>query len=119
MVLWEYTELFFITALTFTILAFHNSVNRIGKSFYLMGGGMLWGIIGWTLQDIDFVWGGSINIIEYTYMPLGWEAVFPSVFGWIGTIMFLLGVLIAFFEPLEILYQWLTGKSMGKIWEAK
>ena len=120
MVLWEYTELFFITALTFTILAFHNSINRIGKTFYFWAGGICWAVLGYTLESIDFVWGGSINIVEYNYMPTNeWEAWLPFVFGMFGMLLIMLGTLIAFFEPLEKLYSWLTGRSMGKIWEAK
>ena len=100
MVLWEYTELFYVTALIFTILAFHKNTERIGRTFYFLAGGILWGMTAWCMLKIDWVWAGSINVIEYTYTP-AWEGWAVSIFGFMGMLMIIIGGIRAFSEPAE------------------
>ena len=91
MVLWEYTQLYFITGLVFTIFAFHRNTERSGRIFYFFMGGLCWGIVAWGLNTITFKWGGSMNVIDYTYIP-SWESwVVTFGFGIMSILMFLLG----------------------------
>ena len=91
MVLWLYTELFFITAIVFTIFAFHRNTEKVGRIFYFFMGGLSWGIVAWGLNTITFKWGGSNSVIDYTYIP-SWESwVVTFGFGIMASLMFILG----------------------------
>jgi hypothetical protein len=101
MVLWNYVELFFGAALVFTILCFHESINRVGRTFFLMAGGVLWGMVSWSLQKVDFHWAGSINVIDYSYVAGNGENIMVSIFGFLGLLMFILGIILAMMDNLS------------------
>jgi hypothetical protein len=91
MVLYQYTELFFVTALVFTIFAFHKNTEKSGRIFYFFMGAMAWGVVAYGLNTIDFKWGGTVSVVDYTYIP-AWESwVVTFGFGIMSILMFIIG----------------------------
>lgn len=88
--LWEYTQILFMVAGLASVLSFHRAINDIGQIFFLLVGGSSWFAFGISLLKITFKWGGSQNVVSYTYIP-STEAPFVYLFMAMGGIMFALG----------------------------
>jgi len=98
--LWQYTEVMFAVAGLATILSFHKSIDRFGQIFFIFVGALFWNIFGISLLKINFKWGGSTSVVDYTYIP-GAESPFIYAFMFMGLVMFLIGLIRA----LELTYQ--------------
>ena len=93
--LWEYTQILFVVAGLSTILAFHKNIDRVGKVFFLLVGAAAWFSFAISLLKITFKWGGSVNVISYTYIP-STESPFIYLFGGVGLVMLIIGLIRAF-----------------------
>jgi len=98
--LWEYTQLLFAVAGIASILAFHKNIDKVGQVFWLFVGAMGWFSGAISLLKITFKWAGSTSVVSYTYIP-NTESGFIYIFGVMGLIMLIIGVLRAF----ELTYQ--------------
>jgi len=93
--LWQYTEILFIVASLTTILCFHKNIEKIGQVFFMFVGAAAWFGFAVSLLKITFKWGGSTSVVSYTYIP-STESGFIYLFGSIGLIMLIIGILRAF-----------------------
>ena len=88
--LWQYTELLFIVAGLATILSFHKSIDRLGQVFFLLVGAASWVGFGIGLLKVNFKWGGSTTVVNYTYIP-STESPFIFLFLGMGLLMLIIG----------------------------
>lgn len=101
--LWEYSQIFLLIAVIFTIMAFLNNTPKYGRLFFLFFGGLMWLCLAYSLIDLDLWYGGSINPVHYNY-DATWDArVILYGVGGIGLVMVLIGVIQVFslLEPPE------------------
>jgi len=92
-VLWQYTLIFLVLGMISSIMAFHRNITDVGSVFWLFVGAMSWLVSAWGLLTIHFKWGGSQNVVSYTYIPSweGWILVFGL--GGIGLLMLMIGII--------------------------
>jgi len=98
--LWQYTELLFVFSCFCSLLAFYRGIDKVGRVLFLLVGGSSWMGFAVSLLKVHFKWGGSTSVVTYTYIP-STESNFVYIFGFLGFLMFLLGVIRAF----ELTYQ--------------
>lgn len=91
--LWEYTQLLFITAMVVTVLSFHKNTEKFGRIFYLLLGAVFWPAFAVSLLKIEYKWAGSTTVVSYTYIPSTESIGLVYGFGAIGLIMLIIGLL--------------------------
>ena len=88
--LWEYTLLLFLISFISLILAFDQNIEPIGKVFFMLLGGITFPAASMGMLKIDFNWGGSQNVVQYTFIP-GQGAWIAYALTIVGVLLFMIG----------------------------
>jgi hypothetical protein len=90
--LFEYTLLLLAFSLVGMILMFDQTIEPVGRVFFMMMTGVLLSAGGLGLLTIDFKWAGSQNIIPYTFIPTNGEEWVPYAFVIISALLIVIAV---------------------------
>jgi hypothetical protein len=106
--LWQYTELLFVLGVFLTFMGFYTKVDRFARVMFIFFSAVVWNTVGQGLLKIDYKWGGSMNVVSYTFIPAG-ESAISYIFNWM-TVIF---IIIGFVRFIDIVWH---GNDTEKMW---
>ena len=88
--LWEYTLLLFVFSFLGLLLAFDRNIDPVGQIFFMFLAGVLLPSAALGLLKIDYNWGGSQNVVQYTYIPTNGEEYITYTLATIGALLIII-----------------------------
>jgi hypothetical protein len=90
--LFEYTLVCFLVSFLGLLLCFDEGIDPVGRVFFMLLAGVFLPIAGYGLFSVDYNWGGSINVVQYTYHPIDNTRWIPYGFAIVGALLIIIAV---------------------------